>query len=287
MATLREYFSTDFTNALSADFDFKFVSPSATEEIEINVKVGIETYSKALFIAFYVPNNRSVFQCSSCLLMNLEKVLSQFHQCQVNSKFISDINIGKCGSQFSIFSRKIYLYLENDLNPAELAELDSIAKANNLCITVRSTSYVKKKMELEKPLAFISHDTRDKENVAKPIAIGLQRLVCPVWYDEYSLKVGDKLRESIEKGLKETKKCILILSHNFIKNEGWTKTEFNSIFIREMIEKNSVILPIWVEVSAKDVYEYCPSLADRVALKWTSQENEQKEIIRKLYREII
>ena len=73
-------------------------------------------------------------------------------------------------------------------------------------------------MELETCLAFISHDSRDKESVAVPIAIDLQKHLCPVWYDEFSLTVGDNLRENIENGIKESKKCILILSKNFLNN---------------------------------------------------------------------
>ncbi len=69
-------------------------------------------------------------------------------------------------------------------------------------------------------MVFISHDSHDKEEVASKIAIELTRRVCPVWYDEFSLKVGDSLRESIEKGLKECKKCILILSPSFLTNKG-------------------------------------------------------------------
>lgn len=142
-------------------------------------------------------------------------------------------------------------------------------------------------MELEKPLAFISHDSRDKKNVAEPIAIGLQKHLCPVWYDEYSLKVGDKLRESIEKGIKEVRKCVLILSRNFLNNEGWTKAEFNSIFARELIETSIVILPVWVDVDKKEIYEYCPSLVERFALKWSNEENNQNDVIRNLLKAII
>jgi TIR domain len=98
-------------------------------------------------------------------------------------------------------------------------------------------------MELEKPLAFISHDSKDKREVAGPIAVGLQKLMCPVWYDEFSLNVGDHLRESIERGLKEAKKFVLILSPNFFSNNSWTKTEVNSIFTREILEQKSVVLP--------------------------------------------
>jgi TIR domain len=59
--------------------------------------------------------------------------------------------------------------------------------------------------------------------------------MCPVWYDEFALKIGDNLRDSIERGLKECRKCVLVLSPNFLTNGGWTKKEFDSIFTREIL----------------------------------------------------
>lgn len=109
--------------------------------------------------------------------------------------------------------------------------------------------------------------------------------MCHAWYDEYSLKVGDSLRETIEKGLKEARKCVLILSPNFISNNGWTKVEFNSVFTREILEQTSVVLPVWYNVSAQQVYEYSPSLADKVGLNW--QQLGEDEVIRRLYNVII
>ena len=90
--------------------------------------------------------------------------------------------------------------------------------------------------------------------------------MCPVWYDEYSLKVGDSLRASIEKGIKEAKKCILILSPNFLSNKGWGKAEFDSAFTRELLDEENVILPVWHNVGKRDVYEHSPRLADKVGL---------------------
>ena len=72
----------------------------------------------------------------------------------------------------------------------------------------RGPKYTKEKSALEKPLAFMCHDSRDKDEVARPLAIELIKMMCPIWFDEFSLKIGDSLRESIEKGLKECKKCI-------------------------------------------------------------------------------
>lgn len=102
-----------------------------------------------------------------------------------------------------------------------------------------------------------------------PLALKLSGLGIPVWFDEFSLKLGDSLRESIEKGIKETDFCILILTENFLTNDGWTKAEFNSVFSKEIIEKNKVMLPIWCDVSRQDVYDYSPSLVDRLAGKWS------------------
>ena len=108
--------------------------------------------------------------------------------------------------------------------------------------------YAKQRDELAVPLAFISHDSKDKSDVARPLANLLLTRMCSVWYDEYSLRVGDHLRDSIEKGIKECKKCILILTPNFLTNNGWTKTEFDSIFTRERIEQQKLILPVWYKV---------------------------------------
>ncbi|MCY7348963.1 MAG: toll/interleukin-1 receptor domain-containing protein, partial [Pyrinomonadaceae bacterium] len=99
-----------------------------------------------------------------------------------------------------------------------------------------------------------------KDVVARKIAINLEKMLCPVWYDEFSMKVGDNLRESIEKGLKECKKCILVLSPNFLLNNGWTKKEFDSIFTREILEEQKLVLQIWYQVTKQMVYEYSPSL---------------------------
>jgi hypothetical protein len=133
-------------------------------------------------------------------------------------------------------------------------------------------------------LAFISHDSRGKTEIAAPIALGLQKLMCPVWYDEYSLKVGDNLRDSIERGLKETPKCILILSPHFLSNTGWTKVEFDSVFTREIMEGSGLVLPIWHNVSAKEVYDYSPSLANRKALNWSIG---SELVVRRLHSVII
>ena len=43
-------------------------------------------------------------------------------------------------------------------------------------------------------------------------------------------------------------------------------------FTRELVEQRNVILPVWHNVLVEDVYNYSPMLADRVAVRWTDQE---------------
>jgi hypothetical protein len=93
------------------------------------------------------------------------------------------------------------------------------------------------------------------------------------------LRVGASLRESIETGLKETRNCIVVLSPNFLSNEGWGKAEFDSVFTREIIEKQNVMLPVWHNVTVEQVYEYSPRLADKVGLNTNIG---VKELARKL-----
>ena len=132
-----------------------------------------------------------------------------------------------------------------------------------------------------KPLAFISHDSRDRDTIGKPLVEELLKFPgCTVWYDEYSLKVGDNLRESIEKGLRECKKCVLLLTRNYLVNGGWTKAEFDSIFTRDLVEQGNVILPIWCDVSRDDIYSYSPNLANRVAAQWSKGPT---EVARQIY----
>jgi hypothetical protein len=142
-------------------------------------------------------------------------------------------------------------------------------------------------MELERPVAFISHDSRDKDLIARPLANGLSSRLCTVWYDEYSLKIGDSLRESIESGIKDAKKCLLILTRNYLTNPGWGKKEFNSIFTREIISSEKVVLPIWFDVTKEEIYDYSPSLLDTFALHWPSSHEKSEEVYKQEVEQLL
>lgn len=110
---------------------------------------------------------------------------------------------------------------------------------------------------------FISHAFEDKEPIVRALAEDLSRLGCKVWYDEFTLKLGDSLSRSIDRGLYESKYGLVILSPAFFRKR-WTEWELRGLVSREL-NGEKVILPVWYGVTAREVMEYSPTLADMQA----------------------
>lgn len=113
---------------------------------------------------------------------------------------------------------------------------------------------------------FISHASEDKNDFVRPLASKLQEQHVAVWYDEFSLKPGDSLRRSIDIGLTKSRYGIVILSQNFF-NKKWTQWELDGLIQRQNSERSNLILPIWHNITGKEVISYSPSLADKIAIR--------------------
>ena len=111
---------------------------------------------------------------------------------------------------------------------------------------------------------FISHASEDKEEFVRPLAETLENLGVKVWYDEFTLKVGDSLRKNIDHGLINSRFGTVILSSSFC-SKNWTQYELDSMVAREM-DGHKMILPIWHKVTKNEVMNFSPALADKVAL---------------------
>jgi hypothetical protein len=114
--------------------------------------------------------------------------------------------------------------------------------------------------------AFISHAWEDKDDFVTELAQKLQEHRVEVWYDEFSLKVGDSLRQSIDFGLSKSRFGIVVLSKNFFQKR-WTNWELDGLVQRQNNSSNTLIIPIWHNISKQDILEYSPSLADKVAIR--------------------
>jgi len=282
MATLREYYNRDFSDVVSIDHE-QIVS-GAGMEFRVTIRLHCDHDANAVFASAFIPANPAPVPVCQAILGGIDTALAEKDQVEIHSGHPGSEPEEMLDSKTLRFTDRIFIYYDGDLSADQVRALEDLVKARKQLPVVRSAKYLRQRSSYEHPVAFISHDARDKENIARPIALGLIKRVCPVWYDEFSLKVGDRLRESIEKGLKECRRCILIVSKNFLSNEGWTRAEFNSVFTREILEKRDVILPVWYGVTAKEVFEYCPSLADRFAVDWSLGED---QVIGKLHGAIV
>jgi hypothetical protein len=109
---------------------------------------------------------------------------------------------------------------------------------------------------------FICHASEDKDEVAKPLADRLIVRGYAVFYDEYSIALGDSLRETIDRGLAASRFGVVVLSPHFFAKQ-WTHEELSGLFARETINRARHILPVWHNVDAKSVAAASPMLADR------------------------
>ncbi|PXY43673.1 toll/interleukin-1 receptor domain-containing protein [Flavobacterium hydrophilum] len=118
---------------------------------------------------------------------------------------------------------------------------------------------------------FISHASEDKENFVRPLANELIQLGFKIWYDELTLKLGDSLFEEISNGIKKSNFGIVVISKNFLKKE-WTKKELNGLINKEIFTSNKVILPVWLDITAKEIFDFSPILADKVSVSVKNDE---------------
>lgn len=113
---------------------------------------------------------------------------------------------------------------------------------------------------------FVSHAWEDKEDFVDEFVSELRKQGLKVWYDTDKLKWGDSMREKIDKGLSKSRYGVVVLSPNYIADHKyWTKAELNGLFQVETIN-GKAILPIWHNLTKKQVTEYSPIIADRKAM---------------------
>jgi hypothetical protein len=147
----------------------------------------------------------------------------------------------------------------NAMNPKDIRANDILQKDPTINHRHRSESTINYKYDI-----FICHASEDKEPFVRQLATALKKINLNVWYDEFSLFLGDSLRRSIDLGLSQSKYGIVVLSQNFF-NKEWPQKELDGLAAREL-ETEKVILPIWHGISRHDIQRFSPLLADRMAV---------------------
>lgn len=113
---------------------------------------------------------------------------------------------------------------------------------------------------------FICHASEDKNTVVRELAHLLRHKHIEVWYDEFSLQIGDSIRQVIEKGLRQSRFGIVVLSKTFFQKK-WSQYELDGLLEMEIIGHDKVILPVWHKIDHSYVAKFSPPLAGRLAAK--------------------
>lgn len=127
--------------------------------------------------------------------------------------------------------------------------------------------HVRSSLELKKEYdVFISHASEDKQSFVEPLTKALKDAGIRTWYDADQIGWGESIRQSIDRGLINSRFCIVVLSTDFFKKHWAGTYELNAIFQRMAIEQNSLILPIWHNITIEEISQYNLTLPDIKAL---------------------
>lgn len=273
MASLRDYYDTDFDAGrfmrVQAVIQLHATASDGVRSFDLPVAILWSVDANARFMAFYLDAGAAALDSVTAIV---DQAQSLHDREFVGLEVKSGARIGERTDDFDslelVDTNLVHIYVDRIVSDAERDALRAYARAKGSTLRIRDLAWAAMRDEREKPVVFISHDSRDKDEIARPLAQMLTKLGCPVWFDEFSLKMGDSLRESIERGLRDCRGCVLIMTKKFFSNGGWTKMEFDSVFQREILQKQNVLLPVWAGVSKDDVYAYAPRLLDRLGVDW-------------------
>lgn len=127
---------------------------------------------------------------------------------------------------------------------------------------------------------FVSHAWEDKESFVNEFIAELKVLGIKAWYDQSQITWGDSMREKIERGLSKSRFGVVVISPNYIaEGKYWTKAELDGLFQLESVNGKK-ILPIWHDITKKEVINYSSIIAGRLAMNTASMT--PKEIANRL-----
>ncbi|BFU43381.1 toll/interleukin-1 receptor domain-containing protein [Krasilnikovia sp. MM14-A1004] len=282
MATLAEYFYADFKTTFTVHGELEFFTREGASVGKAIPGCHMDANAAVRFVSFLVSEESSSLGILRHLAVHPEKALAVCDGITMSTGHPAADSEDTPLTSLP-FSSRIFLYVDRVLGEDEKSQLRAQANEAGFRLEIRDQAYSKYRSYHEVPRAFISHDSRDKADFVRDLADHLRRMLCPVWYDEYSLQVGDSLRESIDRGLRDCGKCIVVLSPNYMNNPGWAAAEFDAIVTKHNTTGKNTILPVWHNVSQADVANYSPMVASVVGL---SSQLGVEEVAQRLLRKI-
>ena len=120
---------------------------------------------------------------------------------------------------------------------------------------------------------FLSHASEDKDDIARPLAMALRRRGLRVWFDEFELRIGDKLIAKLNAGINASRFGILVFSKNFF-GKDWTEFELNTLETMAVTD-DYILFPILHNISVEELRAYRASLATIIARSTATHTTEE------------
>lgn len=268
MATIRDYYETDFKRdvVVNNTFDFDFDLGLDGRLVSVPARLHLDFDSNAKFLCLFLPRVPDPGRFIGGLFSHLERVLSRLNEGP-------SIKVGTHGelqadARDLTFAGRVFAYAEDDLPIEQIRELGTALRRQGMFLRFRGPEYARTRSAWERPLAFISYDSSDRAAVAQPLAHELAQLRCWAWFDQYSMRAGDPIAGTIQKGLDACQRCIVVLSAQYLTNQRWARREFEAVTRRERREGRALVIPLRCGVTEAQVADFSPSLADRRCIEW-------------------
>ena len=244
---------------------------------DLQKKIADESKKEAVKAKSLNTIERSITNSTSASLLRskqqqITRIMDEIAKIQVKKADLakkvadSDSKLGKAKDALAAEEereRKRLLDAEKKREREQLSHQRAITQELRTQYSLNNTSGVTSIRQVKYDV-FVSHASEDKEEFVKPLVEALESSGYKVWYDEFTLKVGDSLRRSIDNGLSNSRYGIVVFSKAFF-DKKWTQYELDGLVNREM-NGYKVILPIWHLVTKDQVQNYSPSLADKKAI---------------------
>lgn len=92
---------------------------------------------------------------------------------------------------------------------------------------------------------FLCHASEDWQE-AESIARSLGQRGIPVWYDRWSMRVGDSIADKIGQGIGDCRFMAVIFSKNSV-DKPWCKRELNAALQKQLKDQSLIILPVLID----------------------------------------
>lgn len=164
MATLRDYFDS---NPRCLRQHCSWTVRHGSNEVQVDGYLDCDFEANAKYWSVYLPAFVDPVFAIKALIR--ETTLKTGEIPNDPAQVFSGDGTGQMTSKADlVFTHRALFYVEDDVSQ-QIPELQQFAASVNLRPLFYGSEYVKNRSAAERPLAFISHDSRDKESIARAL----------------------------------------------------------------------------------------------------------------------